>query len=262
MYRIKRFQVDAFTTRPFAGNPAAICPLASWPDDALLQAIAEENNLSETAFFVPSAKGFRLRWFTPVAEVDLCGHATLAAAHVLFDVLGYANPSITFETRSGELIVRRKSNLLIMDFPARPAVACSAPEVLAEALGRRPIEVLSADDYLAVFDNQEAVRGINPDYGLLGQLDLRGVIVTAPGSDVDFVSRFFAPKFGISEDPVTGSAHCTLAPYWSDRLGKDVLAARQVSRRGGDILCEVKGSRVLLSGSAVTIMVATITLPE
>ena len=262
MYRIKQYQVDAFTTRPFAGNPAAICPLASWPDDALLQAIAEENNLSETAFFVPSAKGFRLRWFTPVAEVDLCGHATLAAAHVLFDVLGYANPSITFETRSGELIVRRKSSLLIMDFPARPAVACSAPEVLAEALGRRPIEVLSADDYLAVFDKQEAVRGINPDYGLLGRLDLRGVIVTAPGSDVDFVSRFFAPKFGISEDPVTGSAHCTLAPYWSDRLGKDVLAARQVSRRGGDILCEVKGSRVLLSGSAVTVMVATITLPE
>ena len=262
MYRIKQFQVDAFATRPFAGNPAAICPLASWPDDALLQAIAEENNLSETAFFVPSAKGFRLRWFTPVAEVDLCGHATLAAAHVLFDVLGYANPSITFETRSGELIVRRKSSLLIMDFPARPAVACSAPEVLAEALGRRPIEVLSADDYLAVFDSQEAVSGINPDYGLLGQLDLRGVIVTAPGSDVDFVSRFFAPKFGISEDPVTGLAHCTLAPYWSDRLGKDTLAARQVSRRGGDILCEVKGSRVLLSGSAVTVMVATITLPE
>ena len=262
MYRIKQFQVDTFATRPFAGNPAAICPLASWPDDALLQAIAEENNLSETAFFVPSAKGFRLRWFTPGMEVDLCGHATLAAAHVLFDVLGYANPSITFETRSGELIVRRKSNLLIMDFPARPAIACSAPEVLAEALGRRPIEVLSADDYLAVFDNEEAVRGINPDYGLLGRLDLRGVIVTAPGSDVDFVSRFFAPKFGISEDPVTGSAHCTLAPYWSDRLGKDVLAARQVSRRGGDILCEVKGSRVLLSGSAVTVMVATITLPE
>ena len=262
MYRIKQYQVDAFTTRPFSGNPAAICPLASWPDDGLLQDIAEENNLSETAFFVPSAKGFRLRWFTPATEVDLCGHATLAAAHVLFDVLGYPNPSITFETRSGELIVGRKSNLLIMDFPARPPAACLAPDELAEALGKQPAEVLSADDYLAVFDNEEAVRAIDPDYGLLGRLDLRGVIVTAPGSDVDFVSRFFAPKFGIPEDPVTGSAHCTLAPYWSDRLGKDTLAARQVSRRGGDILCEVKGSRVLLSGSAVTVMVATITLPE
>lgn len=262
MHRIKQYQVDAFTTRPFSGNPAAICPLASWPDDGLLQAIAEENNLSETAFFVPSTKGFRLRWFTPVVEVDLCGHATLAAAHILFDVLGYANPSITFETRSGDLIVGRKGNLLVMDFPARPPVACPAPDVLVEALGKRPVEVLSADDYLAVFDSEEAVRTINPDYGLLNRLDLRGVIVTAPGGDVDFVSRFFAPKFGICEDPVTGSAHCTLAPYWSNRLGKDTLAARQVSRRGGDILCEMNGSRVLLSGSAVTVMVATISLPD
>lgn len=262
MHRIKQYQVDAFTTRPFSGNPAAICPLASWPDDGLLRAIAEENNLSETAFFVPSTKGFRLRWFTPVVEVDLCGHATLAAAHILFDVLGYANPSITFETRSGDLIVGRKGNLLVMDFPARPPVACPPPDVLVEALGKRPVEVLSADDYLAVFDSEEVVRTINPDYGLLGRLDLRGVIVTAPGGDVDFVSRFFAPKFGICEDPVTGSAHCTLAPYWSNRLGKATLVARQVSRRGGDILCEMNGSRVLLSGSAVTVMVATISLPD
>lgn len=262
MLSIKQFQVDAFTTRPFAGNPAAICPLASWPDDSLLQAIAEENNLSETAYFVPSTKGFRLRWFTPVAEVDLCGHATLAAAHVLFENLGYPDPAITFETRSGDLIVSRKDGRLEMDFPARPPVACLTPESLAEALGKQPVAVLAADDYLAVFGSEGAVRAINPDYGLLSRLGLRGVIVTAPGNDVDFVSRFFAPKFGIPEDPVTGSAHCTLAPYWADRLGKRTLVARQVSKRGGDILCALRGERVLLSGVAVTVMVTTIFLPD
>lgn len=259
--RIQQYQIDAFSPRAFAGNPAAVCPLASWPDDGLLQAIAEENNLPETAFFVPSAKGFRLRWFTPLREVDLCGHATLASAHVLFDIMGYPKPEITFETRSGDLFVQRKGALLEMDFPAQPPVACSAPEALIKGLGQVPVEVLAADDYVAVFASEEAIRAITPDFTLLSQLDRRGVIVTAPGSDVDFVSRFFAPKYGISEDPVTGSAHCELTPYWAKRLGKTALAARQVSKRGGDLLCELKDDRVLLSGAAVTVMVATISLP-
>lgn len=257
--KLKQYQVDAFATRAFEGNPAAVCPLESWLGDGLLQAIAEENNLSETAFFVPSEQGFELRWFTPVREVDLCGHATLATAHVLFEILGYAGQAITFETRSGELIVQRKGARLEMNFPACPPSPCERSEILAQGLGQRPFEVLAADDYLAVFDSEATVRAITPDQALLGQLDLRGVIVTAPGSDVDFVSRFFAPKFGIPEDPVTGSAHCTLAPYWAKRLGKNVLTARQVSRRGGNIGCELKADRVILSGSAVTVMASEIT---
>lgn len=257
--KLKQYQVDAFASRAFEGNPAAVCPLTEWLDDELLQAIAEENNLSETAFFVPTQKGFSLRWFTPVREVDLCGHATLAAAHVLFEILGYPKQAITFETRSGELTVGRKDSLLEMDFPSLPPKPCTLPIALAEGLGRTPIEVLAADDYLAVFDSEATVRGITPDYALLSRLDLRGVIVTAPGDDVDFVSRFFAPKYGIPEDPVTGSAHCELAPYWAGRLGKDSLRVRQVSRRGGKIVCEVKGSRVTLSGQAVVFMEADIT---
>jgi PhzF family phenazine biosynthesis protein len=257
--KLRQYQVDAFATRAFEGNPAAVCPLETWPDDGLLQAIAEENNLSETAFFVPTEKGFKLRWFTPVKEVDLCGHATLAAAHVIFEKLGYDQPVIAFETRSGDLFVKRKGQQLEMDFPACPPVPCVLSETLAKGLGQRPIEVLAADDYIAVFDSEAAIRAITPDQVLLGHLDLRGVIVTAPGSDVDFVSRFFAPKFGIPEDPVTGSAHCALAPYWAKRLGKNVLTARQVSRRGGNIGCELKTDRVILSGSAVTVMETSIT---
>ncbi|MDX1252569.1 MAG: PhzF family phenazine biosynthesis protein [Gammaproteobacteria bacterium] len=256
--KLKQYQVDAFTDRVFGGNPAAVVPLSSWPDDSLLQAIAEENNLSETAFFVSSEKGFTLRWFTPVKEVDLCGHATLAAAHVIFEILGYAEQVITFETRSGELFVERKGKRLEMDFPACPPTPCEPPTALAEGLGQRPIEVLAADDYLAVFDNEATIRALTPNHALLGQLDLRGVAVTAPGTDVDFVSRFFAPKFGVPEDPVTGSAHCELAPYWANRLGKNILNAKQVSRRGGNITCEVKSGRVALSGYAVTFMEAEI----
>lgn len=259
--QIRQYQVDAFARRPFAGNPAAVCPLMSWLDDGLLQAIAEENNLSETAFFVPSIKGFRLRWFTPAAEVDLCGHATLASAHVLFEILGYPEPSITFETRSGELRVQRQGDLYQMDFPAQPAQICTAPEALIKGLGRPPAAVLRAADYLAVFDDERDVQAITPDYLQLAQLDRRGVIVSAPGTDVDFVSRFFAPKLGVPEDPVTGSAHCALTPYWAARLGKNTLMARQTSKRGGDLLCELKDERVLISGAAVTVMVATLNLP-
>jgi len=257
--KIKQYQVDAFTTRAFEGNPAAVCPLESWLDDGLMQAIAEENNLSETAFFVPSEKRFGLRWFTPVREVDLCGHATLASAHVIFEALGYDQPVIAFETRSGDLFVKRKGQQLEMDFPARPPVLCALPDLLAAGLGQRPLEVLAADDYLAVFDSEATVRAIAPDQALLGQLDLRCVVITAPGAQVDFVSRVFGPKFGIPEDPVTGSAHCALAPYWAKRLGKNVLTARQVSKRGGTIGCELKGDRVILSGSAVTVMETSIT---
>ncbi len=252
--KIKQYQVDAFATRAFEGNPAAVCPLETWLPDRLLQSIAEENNLSETAFFVPSQKGFRLRWFTPIKEIDLCGHATLATAHVLFEMIGYPKQSITFETRSGDLTVERKGGRLEMDFPSLPPKPCALPENLILGLGRRPIELLAADDYLALFDNEATVRAITPNPTLLGQLDLRGVIVTAPGVDVDFVSRSFAPKFGIPEDPVTGSAHCELAPYWADRLGKKILHAKQISKRGGVITCEMKGNRVALSGQAVTFM--------
>lgn len=255
---MKMYQVDAFASRVFEGNPAAVCPLTQWLDDTLLQRIAQENNLSETAFFVPSSKGFELRWFTPVSEVDLCGHATLATAHVIFEILGESGHRITFETRSGDLFVERDGELLRMDFPACPATPCATMDLLISALCMRPVEVLAGDDYMVVFDNEDTVRAIVPDQSLLAQLDLRGVIITAPGIEVDFVSRFFAPKFGIAEDPVTGSAHCTLAPYWANKLGKQILIARQVSKRGGDIACEVKGDRVILSGRAVTFMEAEI----
>ena len=260
--KLRQYQVDAFATRVFAGNPAAVCPLDGWLDDRLLQAIAEENNLSETAFFVPMDSGFQLRWFTPVTEVDLCGHATLAAAHVIFTLLGYSQDVVRFATRSGELSVQRKDGLLAMDFPAIPPQPCAAPQALIEGLGQRPLEVLAADDYIAVLDSEAAVRAVAPDQSKLAELDLRGVIVTARGDDVDFVSRFFAPKYGIPEDPVTGSAHCELAPYWAELSERHSLRARQVSRRGGDIQCELKGDRVILSGNAVTFMEAVIEVPD
>lgn len=258
---LRQFQIDAFATRPFAGNPAAVCPLERWLPDEVMQAIAGENNLSETAFFAPTERGYALRWFTPLKEVDLCGHATLASAHVLFEHLDYARPSIIFETRSGDLVVERRGEKLVMDFPACPPQPRPIPELLAEGLGRQPVEVLAGDDYLAVFETEAEIRALAPDFAQLAKLDLRGVCVSAPGESVDFVSRFFAPKYGIPEDPVTGSTHCMLTPYWAGRLGKTRLAARQVSRRGGDIGCELRGGRVLLAGSAVTFMTAEIFLP-
>ncbi len=256
--KLKQYQVDAFARQVFEGNPAAVCPLDAWLDDKILQAIAEENNLSETAFFVPTEKGFRLRWFTPVAEVDLCGHATLASAHVIFEALNYPGQTIEFETRSGTLIVERKNNLLAMNFPSVPPKPCPPPIALIEGLGHHPVEVLAADDYIAVFDSESVVRSISPNMAKLSELDLRGVCVTAPGAMTDFVSRFFAPKFGVPEDPVTGSAHCELAPFWATKLGKISLTAQQVSKRGGDVLCELNDNRVILLGSAVTFMTAEI----
>jgi PhzF family phenazine biosynthesis protein len=259
---IRIFQVDAFTERRFAGNPAAVCPLETWPGDDLLRSIAAENNLSETAFYVPEASGdaFHLRWFTPVDEVDLCGHATLATAHVL---LRYVEPSlraVRFRTRSGDLEVWRDGERLVMDFPALPPQACEAPAGLTEALGEAPLEVLAASDYVAVLPSPAAVRALEPDMPRLAALDRRGVAVTAAGDEpgVDFVSRFFAPALGVPEDPVTGSAHCELAPLWAERLGRHRLRALQLSRRGGEVLCEVVSDRVRLSGRAVLYLEGTI----
>jgi len=257
--KLKMFQVDAFAERVFEGNPAAVCPLEDWLDDPLLQAIAEENNLSETAFFVATDEAFELRWFTPVDEVDLCGHATLASAHVIFEHLGCGKPEICFLTRSGQLTVTRSDHGLSMDFPAAPPRAVAeVPASLLTGLGKPPTEVLSAFDYVAVYESEDEVRSLTPDFTQLRKASLRGVIATALGREVDFVSRCFFPKLGIDEDPVTGSAHCELAPYWSTRLARNELKARQLSKRGGTVVCEVKGERVVLSGTAVDFMTAEI----
>ena len=258
--KIKLYQVDAFAKRVFEGNPAAICPLEQWPEDRLLQSIAGENNLPETAYFIPTEAGYHIRWFTPKAEVDLCGHATLAAAFVLYEHLGFKGDTISFQSKSGDLSVSRKGRHLVMNFPAQPPLECPVPDALVEGLGRRPLEVLRSDDYLAVYEKEDDIRAISPDFEKLTEIDLRGVIVTARGRSVDFVSRFFAPKLGIKEDPVTGSAHCELTPYWSPRLGKKSLKARQLSERGGDLHCEMSGDRVLISGTAVSYMEAEITV--
>lgn len=259
--KLRMYQVDAFASQVFEGNPAAICPLPAWLDDAVMQAIAQENNLSETAFFVADGEDFQLRWFTPNQEVDLCGHATLATAHVLYAQLAYVRPQAVFHTRGGVLTVARQGDALVMDFPALAAQPCAAPAALVEGLGLAIAEAWAADDYLVVLDDAEQVRQLAPDMAALSRLDRRGVCVTAPGPGVDFVSRFFAPKYGIPEDPVTGSAHCMLVPYWAERLGKSQLQARQISPRGGDVLCELRGERVLLSGRAITYMVAEVSLP-
>ncbi len=260
--KLTMYQVDAFAEQVFAGTPAAVCPLEAWLPDSRLQAIAEENNLSETAFFVPAAGGYALRWFTPVHEVNLCGHATLASAFVLYEHLGFARPEIRFHTRSGVLVVSREGDTFRMTFPASMPQACEAPAALVQGLGRAPVATLSAFDYIAVYPSQEDVLAIEPDLAQLRLLDLRGVIVTAPGRSADFVSRFFAPKSGIAEDPVTGSAHCELAPYWGERLKLSVLRAQQLSQRGGALVCELQGGQVILIGKAVHYMTATITVPD
>jgi len=246
------FQVDAFTNKVFSGNPAAICPLTEWLPDATLQSIAAENNLAETAFFVGRDDRFQLRWFTPVCEVDLCGHATLASAHVLFTELNARTNTLHFYTNAGELVVTRDGELLRTDFPSRPPVAVNGQRALMEALGGpEPVEVLAARDYLVRYRCATDMRALAPNMELLKQLDRFAVIVTAPGSDCDFESRFFAPAKGVPEDPVTGSAHCTLIPYWAKELGKTVLHARQASARGGELFCELLGDRVTIAGHAV-----------
>ena len=246
------FQLDAFSTRLFAGNPAAVMPLESFPSDALLQSIAAENNLSETAFLVPQGHDYRLRWFTPVTEVPLCGHATLASAAVVMERLEPGRRVVVFHTASGPLTVRRDDGDYLMDFPARPVEQVTPPAALTQALGAAPIEVhANSGSYLAVFDRAASVRAVQPDLPAIARLGL-SVIVTAAGEDpYDFTSRFFAPASGVDEDPVTGSAHCVLAPYWSAKLGKEQLRAYQASRRGGELRCRVAGERVELLGQCV-----------
>lgn len=245
------YQVDAFTKEVFRGNPAAICPLVNWLDTDLMQRIALENNLSETAFFVKKDGFYELRWFTPTYEIDLCGHATLASAFVLYEILGETADVLRFETKSGQLTVERENDLLVLDFPSRPVEKCDVPACLIEAIGTEPKEIFKSRDYFLVYENEQEILDISPNFSKLLELDAIGFIVTAKGDSSDFVSRFFAPEVGVFEDPVTGSAHCNLIPFWAERLGKNELFARQISTRGGELFCELKGDRVKIGGNAV-----------
>ena len=256
------YEVSAFTTNPFGGNPAGVCSLDAWLPDSVLQGIAANNNLAETAFTVPRGNDFDLRWFTPTIEMDLCGHATLAASFVLFKERGLRADEVRFHSRSGLLTVSRENTQLTLDFPSRPAAVSATPEALIRGLGAKPTEVLKARDYLAVFANEAEVRALKPDFATLKTLDCLGIIATAPGGDCDFVSRFFAPGAGVDEDPVTGSAHCTLIPFWAERLGKTKFNARQVSRRGGELSCELIGERVKIGGCATLYQRGEIQIPD
>ena len=258
--KISMYQVDAFTEKLFGGNPAAVCLLESWPEKQLMQKIAAENNLAETAFVTGDKNGFHIRWFTPVTEVDLCGHATLAAAHVIFNYTENAHNEIIFHTeRSGLLKVKKDGEVIILNFPVDHFEQIDAPIGLANGLGIQPIETYKGKtDYLAVLSSQKEVERLKPDFARLSTLACRGVIVTAEGESVDFVSRFFAPQTGINEDPVTGSAHTTLIPYWAKKLGKDEMTAIQLSPRKGHLKCKYLVDRVEISGHAVTYMVGEI----
>lgn len=250
------YQADAFTNQLYGGNPAAVCPLTEWLPDETMQKIAAENNLAETAFFVKTPEGYHLRWFTPELEIDLCGHATLATAHILFTELVHNEPAIHFTTeKAGTLIVTRSGDRYTLDFPSRPPYPAELPEGLIGALGlgdKLPKQVLLSRDYFLVYEDEQDILDIVPDHSALAKVDAIGIIVTAPGKTVDFVSRFFAPAAGVAEDPVTGSAHCNLIPYWADLLGKNELHAYQLSARKGELWCEHKGDRALMSGNAVT----------
>ncbi len=256
------FQVDAFTNKPFGGNPAAVVPLTSWLPAETMQSIALENNLAETAFFVRNGDDYDLRWFTPTVEMDLCGHATVASAYVLFELLGFNEPVLKFKTKSGILTVERDGPRFVLDFPSRPASACDVPAGLIEAIGGKPTDVLKSRDYLIVYGSEAEIRAIEPNFAEILKIPTHAVIVTAPGEDSDFVSRFFAPEVGVFEDPVTGSAHCTLIPYWAERLGKTAMFARQVSARGGELFCELRGDRVKIGGNATLYLKGEIFIDE
>lgn len=260
--KIPIYQVDAFTDRIFSGNPAAVCVLEKWLDEQLMQSIATENNLAETAFVVPKGHDFEIRWFTPEAEVALCGHATLASAHVLFNHLSYSGDKIGFLSReSGWLFVNRIDEELQLDFPQDTIKPVVTPGYLVEAFGIKPIESYEGkSDYLLVFERQQQIERMNPDLSLIIKAGKRGVIISAKGDEVDFVSRFFAPQIGVPEDPVTGSAHTTLAPYWANKLGKNKLSAKQLSKRGGNLSCKLENNRVLISGKAITYLVGGISV--
>ena len=259
--KLKIFQIDAFTSQVFSGNPAAVCILDNWLEASLMQKIAQENNLAETAFIVQKNTTYELRWFTPEIEVDLCGHATLAAAYVLFNYCGHLENTIHFYSqRSGELLVQKAAeNYMVLDFPSDQIIAIQGNAEINKAIGLTPERTIKGKtDYLLIYNSQEEIEQIKPNFALLDKLDCRGVIVSAPGNDVDFVSRFFAPKCGIPEDPVTGSAHTTMTPYWSKVFGKTEMSAKQLSKRGGDLICEYLGERVRISGKAVPYLVGEI----
>jgi PhzF family phenazine biosynthesis protein len=263
MSQLRIYQIDAFTDRVFQGNPAAVIPLDQWLEDGVLQSIAAENNLSETAFLVPQADRYHLRWFTPVQEVRLCGHATLASAFVIFTFLEPDRDAVQFETLSGQLRVKRLNELLVLDFPGYEPQICDLPIGLAEGLGKSPSQVFwteSDTNYYAVFDQEADLHQLQPDFARLAQLHPYGTVVTAPGDRSDFACRYFAPSYGIPEDPVTGSIHCALVPYWAKRLGKPQLVSRQVSARGGDLYCEWQGDRVTIGGKAVPFLIGEISL--
>jgi PhzF family phenazine biosynthesis protein len=257
------FQIDAFTDRVFGGNPAAVCPLDAWIADDVMQAIAAENNLSETAFFVADGEdgtSYDLRWFTPALEVELCGHATLASAFLIFERFAPDAEILRFQTRSGELTVARKDGMLFLDFPSYPGPAVDCPDALTGGMGNTPQEVIEGPNYMAVFQSEADIAALAPNMEMLATLHPRGVIATAPGDAVDFVSRVFVPSFGVPEDPATGSAHCMLTPYWARRLGKTRLNARQISTRGGVLVCEDRGDRVGIGGQAVLYLEGKITV--
>ncbi len=256
--KLSIYQIDAFAEDVFKGNPAAVCLLEEWLPDEVLQNIALENNLSETVFLVNRGETYEIRWFTPVVEVDLCGHATLASAYVIYEICGHKDNEIVFTSRSGELTVRRKELMLELDFPVSDIFQCEISDDMKLGLGKEPLEVWRSDDYIAVFESESDILSLAPDFSTLAKLECRGISVTAPGEKTDFVSRFFAPKCGVNEDPVTGSAHCELMPYWVARLGRNELSAAQLSKRGGMLQCTLSGKRVLISGKAVKYLEGTI----
>ena len=260
--KIPLYQIDAFAEQPFAGNPAAVCPLDAWLGDDVMQSIAIENNLSETAFLVGGGGAYDLRWFTPAHEVDLCGHATLASAHVVLNTLEPDCDEVRFSTRSGDLFIKRDGERLLMSFPAIENTPTQTPEGLEQAIGINIEQTLTSNqDLMVVVADVQAILNLDPDFDFLAtQIKERGLIVTAPGDDCDFVSRFFAPQAGIKEDPVTGSAHCQMVPFWSARLGKKSLLARQLSTRGGTLYCEDAGDRVMLAGKTIPFLEGAITL--
>ncbi|GHB59670.1 PhzF family phenazine biosynthesis protein [Persicitalea jodogahamensis] len=260
--KLRLYQLDAFTDKLFAGNPAAVVPLEEWISDELMQQIACENNLAETAFYVPTEHGFHIRWFTPTVEVDLCGHATLATAYVIFSIENYGQSEISFESRSGTLKVTRQDEWLTLDFPVDTYQVAVAPPALSESMKSvESFEVYKGkSDYMVVLETEEQVKELKPDIFILSTVPTRGIIVTAPGDEVDFVSRFFAPQSGIDEDPVTGSAHTTLIPFWAEKLDKKVMTAKQLSARGGYLRCELADDRTLISGQVKLYLTGEISL--
>ena len=263
--KLQIFQVDAFADKPFGGNPAAVVPLDAWLDDAVMLAIAAENNLSETAFFVKEGDRYHIRWFTPTVEVNLCGHATLATSHVIFNELRLENEVVNFHSdRSGALSVQMIDGRLVLDFPAYPMTEIEQPEGIAEAIGVVPRQSWESQGNMVflLVDSVDQIKGLDPDMSLVAKIPYDEVIVTAKGDDCDFASRMFAPRIGIPEDPVTGAIHCSLIPYWAEQLGKTELFARQVSARGGDLYCENLGERVKIGGNAVTFMKGEIAIGE